>query len=802
MPRAPAPAPATSLGDVLAGSALATGISAGSAAELLLRRLLADVIRTPALTKLRQVPEAQLGGSGAFLRDLLDTYPSLNDQNIAAWASNASTFLASYATATWRLNGTGLGPWGPSAGAGNGTGPGAAGAGAGGQLNISLTALSGLPMLRRVLLAQLATAWVTVLGRRLPEGLEPQLALLAKQVGAPDATCMCHVERPCITSAGRRQRVTAPRRPSWRLELAGSFLSSRLLCSDCLISFAPPQTPAHCCQRRRPWGNAGPPGTPPHALPPAPHLLSAHVRQLYDIHSQSVEQRGAMEYFHISKSGGTSWNTAARENGCVYPEELAGAHVEGFGDTVRWINQSVHRQVVGENILYGRWGKVARESIYTSCWRRYARAVSDGLSFLSNEYTLQNGGEDMHDTHLCPQMVNVVTLRDPIRRMASNVKFIMLNAKKKRHRMHGKEEGAALFAAAFCNSSRSFWEALAPPITDNYVVRSFLGEAGFHSPLGSIGPEAVGVGRGLLLQFDMVLDLDAGAAATDRAMYQGMRWPATLAQVRDPLLRMDSAVRYIMLKIRPKFLRRQGQEAGAAAFAAAFCNSSRSFWEALAPPVTDNYVVRSFLGEAGFHSPLGSIGPEAVGVGRGLLLQFDMVLDLDAGAAATDRAMYQGMRWPATLAQAHDLDSQKLSVRQGIDFSSCHLSPGDWEQLLQRQGPDIELYSFGRVLTQLDALWLDLAGVPDQPARRRQLQEAAPEDVRCGLLWRRSDRSVLARAFGLAAAQGGRKGARAGRAGRGGHVRGDKEAAAAEEEEEEDDWERRRKGEEEGEEEF
>ncbi|PNH11573.1 Peptide methionine sulfoxide reductase B1, chloroplastic [Tetrabaena socialis] len=211
-PHAAAATESPALADVIARSALVANCSDGQAAVLL--ALLSDIVHAPGRSRTPKAHEMGRVNADRFVRTTLKRYPSLDERNIAAWLRRANSFLAAYATATWRLNGTGLGPWGPSAGAGDGTGPGAAGAGAGGQLNISLTALSGLPMVRRVLLAQLATAWLTVLGRRLPEGLEPQVALLAKQ--------------------------------------------------------------------------------------------------LYDIHRQSVEERGAMEYFHISKSGGTSWNTAAR----------------------------------------------------------------------------------------------------------------------------------------------------------------------------------------------------------------------------------------------------------------------------------------------------------------------------------------------------------------------------------------------------------------------------------------------------------------------------------------------------------
>ena len=42
--------------------------------------------------------------------------------------------------------------------------------------------------------------------------------------------------------------------------------------------------------------------------------MHAHVRlQLYSLHRGSASRKGVMEYFHLSKSGGTSWCHAARK---------------------------------------------------------------------------------------------------------------------------------------------------------------------------------------------------------------------------------------------------------------------------------------------------------------------------------------------------------------------------------------------------------------------------------------------------------------------------------------------------------
>ena len=119
-----------------------------------------------------------------------------------------------------------------------------------------------------------------------------------------------------------------------------------------------------------------------------------HRSQMYEVHRESVEQRGVMEYFHISKTGGTSWNAAAREfrlcgderqriigqctcwqehlgaddcgggqsscctrvcrpdlNGCVETNSCKGGnrgcHVRGFGDECRWVNNTAFAEASG-----------------------------------------------------------------------------------------------------------------------------------------------------------------------------------------------------------------------------------------------------------------------------------------------------------------------------------------------------------------------------------------------------------------------------------------------------------------------
>ncbi len=69
--------------------------------------------------------------------------------------------------------------------------------------------------------------------------------------------------------------------------------------------------------------------------------------------------------------------------------------------------------------------------------------------------------------------------------------------------------------------------------------RSFLGELGFHTPVGSITSEHMALARALLLQFDMVLDLNAGQQVGDTLLQQGLGWSTTMAEVGTGSLRPD-----------------------------------------------------------------------------------------------------------------------------------------------------------------------------------------------------------------------------------------------------------------------
>ncbi|GIL74485.1 hypothetical protein Vretifemale_4489 [Volvox reticuliferus] len=245
------------------------------------------------------------------------------------------------------------------------------------------------------------------------------------------------------------------------------------------------------------------------------------TRWFYNVHLHSVAQRGLLEYLHISKSGGTSFSEAAALNDCSMAPGIG--QVEELGDLPRWINGTAFEEVTGGiDIMWSYYSTKGRPSEGQTCTRRRAYLKEFGYNYVSNEFTL-HGGSSERNTHVCPQMVNVVTLRDPDTRLASHLHYMLARVKKRLLGKNGKVDEGNFFDI-FCAGNVTVWERLAPTAIDNYNVRSFIGERGFHMPVGGIGPEDVEIARRLLLQFDLVLDLDAGSETVDLAIQQGLGW--------------------------------------------------------------------------------------------------------------------------------------------------------------------------------------------------------------------------------------------------------------------------------------
>ena len=76
-------------------------------------------------------------------------------------------------------------------------------------------------------------------------------------------------------------------------------------------------------------------------------LVDKVLLQLFRLHHQSSAHKGAIQFFHISKSGGTNLCMAAEGNGCASEsfDERRNCLIREFSDEPRWAAFSGHKYV-------------------------------------------------------------------------------------------------------------------------------------------------------------------------------------------------------------------------------------------------------------------------------------------------------------------------------------------------------------------------------------------------------------------------------------------------------------------------
>ncbi|GLC61127.1 hypothetical protein PLESTB_001721000 [Pleodorina starrii] len=156
----------------------------------------------------------------------------------------------------------------------------------------------------------------------------------------------------------------------------------------------------------------------------------------------------------------------------------------------------------------------------------------------SNEYTLLGGERSMADVEVCTkQFVTSILFRNPVRRLASNLRYLMVYYK---HDLSAKAltanrtDGEAAFFRSYANANASFWERVAPGIINNYYIRALLGEAVWHEPLGSLNAtHHLRAARLVLMQYDIVVPTESPKALASRLLAYGAGWPVSYTDVHD-----------------------------------------------------------------------------------------------------------------------------------------------------------------------------------------------------------------------------------------------------------------------------
>lgn len=243
---------------------------------------------------------------------------------------------------------------------------------------------------------------------------------------------------------------------------------------------------------------------------------------LFKLHKQSSAAKGAVQFFHISKSGGTNLCQSAEANGCTSQgfDQKLNCLVKEFIDHPRWVSYSAHRYV--QHRLSSRQVLPWFVNFHTyrpplDCKARRAYLQRNSWTFYANEYTNPPGTDAT--TKMCSEFVNLIMFRHPLDRLKSQIAWIQ-----KLYRDFYFEVDAQ---RVFVNRTAGFWERLLPSGANNYYTRSLLGQRYFEYPVVYITHEHVQLAKLAALQHDVLLTLEA-KEANALGVRVGLGWTHTL----------------------------------------------------------------------------------------------------------------------------------------------------------------------------------------------------------------------------------------------------------------------------------
>lgn len=225
-------------------------------------------------------------------------------------------------------------------------------------------------------------------------------------------------------------------------------------------------------------------------------LFVSVCAKLHRLHTTASISKAAVEFFHISKSGGTSLCQLGQKNGCKTEHfDLKGnCIIRRFFDLPRWTVPNILK-------LKGNpWcAMFRRKKGVVPCHIRKAYLASKKWNFYANEFVMHNGISGYEAVEPCEGLVYIMVFRDPEDRLVSHMHNVM--------REYQIVFGQAFFRY-FNPHSRRDWEKLAPAPVNNYYVRSLLGEQTYSQDLGSLNQVHLDAARLVVLQLDMVITLE------------------------------------------------------------------------------------------------------------------------------------------------------------------------------------------------------------------------------------------------------------------------------------------------------
>ncbi|KAG2498744.1 hypothetical protein HYH03_003483 [Edaphochlamys debaryana] len=241
--------------------------------------------------------------------------------------------------------------------------------------------------------------------------------------------------------------------------------------------------------------------------------------QLFQLHKTSAANRGAVQFFHVSKSGGTNLCQAAEANGCASQgfDTRTNCLIRDFMDQPRWVTANAHKYV--QYRMSSRQALPWFVNFHThrpalTCEQRRAYLLRHGdLNFYANEYT-NPPGAGVAST-MCDDFVNLIMIRNPHDRLKSQIGWIQ--------KLYKEFFMDVDTQRTFTNRTTGFWERLMPAGVNNYYVRSLLGQRFFEFPINQVTSADAGLAKLAALQHDILLTLES-KARNELAMRVGLGW--------------------------------------------------------------------------------------------------------------------------------------------------------------------------------------------------------------------------------------------------------------------------------------
>ncbi|GLI70545.1 hypothetical protein VaNZ11_015461, partial [Volvox africanus] len=271
--------------------------------------------------------------------------------------------------------------------------------------------------------------------------------------------------------------------------------------------------------------------------------------QLFQVHKASAAARGAVQFFHVSKSGGTNLCHTAGANGCASQgfDTRTNCLIRDFFDQPRWVSYNAHKYL--QYRMSSRQGLPWFVNFHSfrppySCEQRRAYLLRDGFTFYANEYTnppafdttatsaagfppaanattsvdslLVAAAAAAPSSRMCEQdFVNLLMLRHPHDRLRSQIGWV--------EKLYKEYYLDVDTQPAFYNRTSGFWERLMPAGVNNYYIRSLLGSRFFEYPVLEVTPQHTALAKLAAIQHDILLVLE-DKGRSELALRLGLGW--------------------------------------------------------------------------------------------------------------------------------------------------------------------------------------------------------------------------------------------------------------------------------------